>query len=65
MTAAQASASDYEHRHPPKEAFEVCESASEGDTVSITSPEGNIVDATCTLMCDKLVVVPAGGRPPR
>ena len=61
LMAAQALSADDSRRGPPPEAFEACEGQSEGDTVSITSPEGDSVDATCTLMRDKLVAVPEGG----
>lgn len=50
---------------PPAEAFEACEGKSEGDTVSITSPQGDSVEATCKTMRggDELVAMPAGGPP--
>ena len=54
-----------QRRQPPAEAFEVCEGQSEGDTVIITSPEGDSINGTCTLMHDKLVAIPEGGRPKR
>ena len=59
--ATQALAADDSRGKPPAEAFEVCEGQSEGDTVSITSPEGDTVEATCKLMRDKLVAMPEGG----
>ncbi|MBU2976813.1 hypothetical protein [Alteromonas sp. C1M14] len=49
---------------PPQEAFDVCADAAEGDTVTITSPEGDEVEATCKLMDDELVAVP-DNMPPR
>ncbi|GLS90228.1 hypothetical protein GCM10007916_12950 [Psychromonas marina] len=58
---AQALAEKGERRQPPPEAFEVCEGQSEGDSVSITSPEGDTVEATCKMMHDKLVAMPEGG----
>lgn len=58
--SAQALAEKGERRQPPPEAFAVCEGQSEGDTVSITSPEGDVVEASCKMMHDKLVAVPEG-----
>jgi len=53
-----------ERGHPPAEAFEVCEGKSEGDTVTITTPEGDSIEGTCTAVRgDELVAMPAGGPP--
>lgn len=49
---------------PPQEAYDVCADAQEGDAVTITSPEGDKVEATCKLMEDELVAVP-DNMPPR
>ncbi|MEG3767877.1 hypothetical protein [Alteromonas sp. 14N.309.X.WAT.G.H12] len=49
---------------PPQEAYDVCVDAQEGDAVTITSPEGDEVEATCKLMDDDLVAVP-DNMPPR
>lgn len=57
----QANAEKNERRQPPPEAFEVCEGQSEGDIVSIISPQGDTVEATCKLMHEKLVAVPERG----
>lgn len=62
LSAAQALAAGQEGRKPPPEAFEICEGKSEGDSVSITSPQGDTVEATCKAMRgDELVAVPEGG----
>ena len=65
FSATQAFASGQERGKPPAEAFEACEGKSEGDTVSITSPKGDSVEATCKTMRggDDLVAMPAGGPP--
>ncbi len=49
------------HRQPPPEAFEACEDKSEGDVVSVTTPHGDTLDATCQLMKDQLVAIPERG----
>jgi hypothetical protein len=61
LMSAQAISADDSRRGPPPEAFEVCEGQAEGDTVSINTPKGDTVEATCQMMQDKLVAVPEGG----
>ena len=65
FSATQAFAAGQERGKPPAEAFEACEGKSEGDTVSITSPQGDTVEGTCKTMRggDDLIAVPAGGPP--
>lgn len=65
LSMAQAFAESSQHHQPPPEAFEICEGQSEGDSVSITTPHGDIIDATCQLMDEKLVAVPKHMPPPR
>ncbi|WP_394133144.1 hypothetical protein [Shewanella maritima] len=53
-------------RKPPQEAFDICVDKSESDQVTITTPKGEEVTATCQLMGDDLVAVPEGhSRPSR
>ena len=63
--STQVVAENKTRRGPPPEAFEACEDKSEGDTVSITTPHGDTIDATCKLMKEQLVAVPERGRGPR
>lgn len=63
--STQVVAENKKRRGPPPEAFEACENKSEGDTVSITTPHGDTIDATCKLMKEQLVAVPERGRGPR
>lgn len=63
--STQVVAENKKRRGPPPEAFEACEDKSEGDTVSITTPHGDTIDATCKLMKEQLVAVPERGRGPR
>lgn len=65
FTSTQSLADNNSRRQPPPEAFEACEDKSEGDTVSITTPHGDTLDATCQLMQDQLVAVPERGHAPR
>lgn len=65
FSSAQLVAQSNERRQPPPEAFEVCEGQAQGDTVSITTPRGDTVDATCQLMDQKLVAVPDNMPPPK
>lgn len=44
---------------PPPEAFELCEGKSVGDSVEITSPQGDKVEGVCKEMNGKMVAVPA------
>jgi hypothetical protein len=45
---------------PPPEAYTACEGKAAGDTVSITSPQGETLTATCTMINSKLAAVPEG-----
>jgi len=65
FSAMQVFAEDHQRGKPPAEAFEACEGKSEGDSVSITSPQGDSVEATCKKMRggDELIAMPAGGPP--
>lgn len=62
ITSLQSFAAKKAHRQPPPEAFEACEDKSEGDTVSITTPRGDTLDATCKLMKEQLIAVPEHGH---
>ena len=48
---------------PPPEAYEACKDKSEGTTVEITTPRGDIIKATCKQINGQLVAVPDGGFP--
>lgn len=48
----------HDHRKPPQEAFTICETMQVGDAVQVTSPEGELIAATCQLKQDTLVAVP-------
>ena len=37
-----------QRREPPPQAFEICKGKSAGDTVQITTPQGQQLSATCT-----------------
>lgn len=45
-------------RKAPQEAFDACVSMQEGDPVQITSPDSELLNATCMLKNDILVAVP-------
>ena len=45
---------------PPAEAYTACEGLEEGAIVSIKSPHGETLDATCTMINGKLAAVPKG-----
>ena len=59
--AAQGDKSSRGHQ-PPEEAFKACVGKSEGDTVSVTMPRGDTLEATCAKFGDKLAARPS--RPP-
>jgi hypothetical protein len=78
--AAQACAGDgppeqgRARRVPPPEAFEACDGKKAGDKVTFTTPRGEKISGTCTMMPARLVASPdrppqqganqAGGNPP-
>lgn len=43
---------------PPQEAFELCKDKSAGDSVEITSPQGEIVEGVCKEMHGQMVAFP-------
>ncbi len=43
---------------PPAEAYTACEGQEEGSIVSIKSPKGETLNATCTMINGKLAAVP-------
>ena len=45
---------------PPAEAYTACEGQTEGAIVSIKSPQGETLSATCTMINGKLAAVPEG-----
>jgi len=45
---------------PPAEAYTACEGQEEGATVSIKTPKGETINATCTMINGKLAAVPEG-----
>ncbi|ARD22820.1 MULTISPECIES: hypothetical protein [Shewanella] len=51
-------AAERQMRKPPQEAYDICEDKNEADVVTITTPDGDEVEATCQLMDDELVAVP-------
>lgn len=53
-----------ERRRPPQEAFDACNGKSEGTSVTITTPQGATIKATCKSFEGQLVAVPEGGPPP-
>lgn len=50
-------------RTPPPEAYAACEGKAAGDSVTMTTPRGDTVTATCRELDGKLVATPAGGPP--
>jgi hypothetical protein len=49
-----------QHSGPPAEAYTACEGQEEGAIVSIKSPKGETLNATCTMIDGKLAAVPEG-----
>ncbi|MGO4891306.1 hypothetical protein [Flavobacterium sp. W21_SRS_FM6] len=47
---------------PPPEAFTACEGRVEGDSDSIETPRGDTLEATCKIIDEQLVAVPAKDR---
>lgn len=47
-----------ERKGPPPEAYEACENKAEGEAVSIETPRGHTLEASCQLKDDVLVAVP-------
>ena len=47
---------------PPAEAYTACEGQEEGAIISIKSPEGKTLNATCTMINGKLAAVPEGRK---
>lgn len=60
---AQPSSDDGKQRRgPPPEAFTACESKSQGDSCTVSTPKGEL-SGTCEMpKGDKLVCAPEGGR---
>lgn len=52
-----------EKREPPQAAFDACKDKSEGATVTITTPRGDTITATCKKYKEQLVAVPEGAPP--
>jgi len=50
---------------PPPEAFTACEGKAEGDSVSIETPRGETLEATCKMMEEQLAAVPTKGERPK
>lgn len=48
---------------PPPEAYEACEGKVEGDTVSITTPRGDIIEGVCTDHDGRLALRPTSPPP--
>lgn len=61
-TIVSAPSYSYQERErpkgPPPEAIEACVDLSEGDAVSFKSRRGDVIEATCQLVQEKLVAVP-------
>ena len=51
------------HRQPPPEAIEACRGLAEGAAVTITTPRGDTISATCKTMGSTLAAVPDGPPP--
>jgi len=49
------------HMGPPPEAIEACRDKNKGDTVEITSPRGEKMNAVCEQIDGQLIAVPEGG----
>jgi hypothetical protein len=43
---------------PPPEAYEACKDKSEGDSVGITTPRGDTLEAVCKKVDNRLVAEP-------
>ncbi len=50
---------------PPEQAFTACEGQSEGAAVTLTTPRGREVEATCRSIDGRLAAVPARGKGPK
>jgi hypothetical protein len=51
---------------PPPQAYEACKDNNEGDSVKITTPRGETINAICKQFDGKLAAMPEGGvRDPR
>lgn len=48
---------------PPQEAFTACEGKSAGDSITITTPRGDTMQATCEDFNGTLAARPSGPRP--
>ncbi|BFM11942.1 hypothetical protein R50072_20950 [Simiduia litorea] len=62
LALAQKPSKGNGERQPPKEAITACESQPEGAAVSFTTPRGDTLSATCTLLDEQLVAVPEGHK---
>lgn len=51
-------------RKPPQEAYTICEDKTEEEAVSITTPNGDEVEAKCMMLDGDLVAVPNDHTPP-
>ncbi len=47
---------------PPPEAYTACKGLEEGAIISIKSPKGETLNATCTMINGKLAAVPEGRK---
>ena len=45
---------------PPQEAIDACNDKESGEEVSFETPRGDTLEATCKMINDQLVAVPAG-----
>ncbi len=50
-------------RKPPQEAFDACANKDEGDAVTVTTPQGSSIKATCRKFDGQLAAVPEGPPP--
>ncbi|MDT0594998.1 hypothetical protein [Glaciecola petra] len=48
----------HEKRKPPKEAYEACVNKEEGEIVTIETPRGDLINATCIILEEELVARP-------
>jgi hypothetical protein len=46
---------------PPPEAYTACQGKAEGDSVTLTMPDGKTLPGTCRSLDGQLVAMPAGG----
>lgn len=51
-------------RKPPQEAFDACTGKSEGDSVTVTTPRGDTIKATCRQINGGLAALPDRCGPP-